>query len=107
MSDLIGRIHRKVFQTRILRKTSLAITADPNLEPVDIPIEYLDVGLIVMSRGTYMEVMKQDPGGMYIQHIALTQDHVNQTQPHRMFGIHIAFDDSLPLGEVLVAGDVV
>jgi hypothetical protein len=24
-----------------------------------------------------------------------------------MFGIRIAFDDSLPLGEVLVAGDVV
>ena len=106
MSNLINNIHRKVFQTRIIRKTHLAITADPNL-PVDIPIEYLDVGVIIMSRDTHMEVLKQDPGGMYIRHIALTQDHINQTQPYRMFGIRVAFDDSLPFGEVLVAGDVV
>jgi hypothetical protein len=102
MSDLIDRIHRKVFQTRILRKTHLAITADPNQEPADIPIEYLDVGVIIMSRDTHMEVMKQDytnyTGGAYPQ---------DKSQPHRMFGIRIAFDDSIPFGEVLVAGDVV
>ena len=101
MGDLIGRIHRKVFQTRILRKTRLAITADPNL-PVNIPIEYLDVGVIIMSRDTHMEVLKQDytnfTGAAYPQ---------DKSQPYRMFGIRIAFDDSLPLGEVLVAGDVV
>jgi len=102
MSDLIGRIHRKVFQTRILRKTHLAITADPDLEPVDIPIEYLDVGVIIMSRDTHMEVMKQD----YINYTggAHPQD---KSQPYRMFGIRVAFDDSLPFGDVLVAGDVV
>jgi hypothetical protein len=102
MSDLINRIHRKVFQTRILRKTSLAITTDPNLEPVNIPIEYLHVGVIIMSRDTHMEVLKQDytnfTGAAYPQ---------DKSQPYRMFGIRIAFDDSLPLGEVLVAGDVV
>ena len=102
MSNLIDRIHRKVFQTRILRKTSLAITADPNLEHVDIPIEYLHVGLIVMSRGTYMEVMRLDYNGF--TGAAYPQD---KSQPYRMFGIRIAFDDSIPFGEVLVAGDVV
>ena len=102
MSNLINNIHRKVFQTRILRKTRRAITADPDLEPVDIPIEYLDVGVIIMSCDTHMEVMKQDyinyTGGAYPQ---------DKSQPYRMFGIRIAFDDSIPFGEVLVAGDVV
>jgi hypothetical protein len=102
MSDLIGRIHRKVFQTRILRKTHLAYVADPNLEPANIPIEYLKVGVIIMSYDTHMEVLKQDytnsTGGAYPQ---------DKSQPYRMFGIRISFDDSLPLGEVLVAGDVV
>ncbi len=101
MSNLINNIHCKVFQTRILRKTHLAITADPNL-PVDIPIEYLKVSVIIMSRDTHMEVMKQDynnyTGAAYPQ---------DKSQPYRMFGIRIAFDDSIPFGEVLVAGDVV
>jgi hypothetical protein len=102
VSNLINNIHRKVFQTRILRKTKSAYVADPNQEPVDIPIEYLDVGVIIMSCDTHMEVLKQDytnyTGGAYPQ---------DKSQPYRMFGIRIAFDDSLPLGEVLVAGDVV
>jgi hypothetical protein len=102
VSNLINNIHRKVFQTRILRKLPRATTVDHNQEPVDIPIEYLDVGVIIMSRDTHMEVMKQDyinyTGGAYPQ---------DKSQPYRMFGIRIAFDDSLPLGEVLVAGDVV
>jgi hypothetical protein len=102
MSDLINRIHRKVFQTRILRKTKYAITTDPNLEPVDIPIEYLDVGVIIMSRETHMEVMRLDYSDS--TGVSFQQD---KTQPYRMFGIRIAFDDSLPFGEVLVAGDVV
>jgi hypothetical protein len=101
MTNLINNIHRKVFNTRILRKTKLAITADPNLEPVDIPIEYLDVGLIVMSRQIHMEVMRHDYSGSYISYP------YDKTQPYRMFGIRIAFDDSLPFEEVLVAGDVV
>ena len=101
MSNLINNIHRKVFHTRIIRKTHLAITADPNL-PVDIPIEYLDVGVIIMSRGTYMEVMRLDYNGF--TGAAYPQD---KSQPYRMFGIRIAFDDSIPFGEVLVAGDVV
>lgn len=99
MNDLIDRIHRKVFQTRILRKTKLAVTTDPNLENVHIPIEYLDVELIVMSRDTYAEVMRQDYGGF--TGASFQQD---KTQPYRMFGIRIAFDDSLPFREVLVAG---
>ena len=101
MSDLINRIHRKVFGTRILRKTQLAYIANPNLEPVDIPIEYLDVKLVVMSHDTHMEVLRQD----YINSTgaAYPQD---KSQPYRIFGIRVAFDDSLPLEEVLVAGDV-
>jgi hypothetical protein len=102
MSNLINNIHRKVFQTRIIRKTHLGYVADPNLEPVDIPIEYLRVGVIIMSRDTHMEVLKQDytnsTGVAYFQ---------DRSQPYRMFGIRVAFDDSLPPGEVLVAGDVV
>lgn len=101
MSNLINNIHRKVFQTRIIRKTHLAITAEPNL-PVDIPIEYLRVGVIIMSRGTYMEVMRLDYNGF--TGAAYPQD---KSQPYRMFGIRIAFDDSISFGEVLVAGDVV
>jgi hypothetical protein len=101
MTDLINNIHRKVFRTRILRKTQLAIAADPN-PPVDIPIEYLDVGVIIMSRDTHREVMRLDYSGF-----TGASFQYDRTQPYRMFGIRIAFDDSLPLGEVLVAGDVV
>jgi hypothetical protein len=102
MSSLIRNIENKVFNTRILRKPKPAITADPNIEDIkNVPIEYLDVKLIVMSRETHMEVMKQDYSGSYISYS------YDKTQPYRMFGIRIAFDDSLPFGEVLVAGDVV
>jgi hypothetical protein len=102
MSSLIRNIENKVFNTRILRKPKPAIAADPNVEDIkNIPIEYLDVKLVVMSRETHMEVMRHDYSGSYVSY---TYD---KTQPYRMFGIRIAFDDSLPFGEVLVAGDVV
>jgi hypothetical protein len=102
MSSLIRNIENKVFNTRILRKPKPAITADPNIEDIkNIPIEYLDVKLIVMSRETHMEVMRLDYSGSYISYP------YDKTQPYRMFGIRIAFDDSLPFEEVLVAGDVV
>jgi hypothetical protein len=103
MSNLINRIHSKVFNTRILRKIKPSITADPNIEDIkNIPIEYLDVKLIIMSRGTHTEVMRLDYNGS--TGASFQQD---KSQPYRMFGIRIAFDDSLPFGEVLVAGDVV
>lgn len=102
MSNLIDNIHRKVFQTRILRKTPLAYVADPNLEPGDIPIEYLKVGVIIMSYDTHMEVMRLDYSGF--TGAAYPRD---KSQPYRIFGIRVAYDDSIPFGEVLVAGDVV
>jgi hypothetical protein len=102
MSSLIRNIENKVFNTRILRKPKPAITADPNIEDIEnVPIEYLDVKLIVMSRETHMEVMRQDYSGTYVSYP------YDKTGPYRMFGIRVAFDDSLPFGEVLVAGDVV
>jgi hypothetical protein len=103
MSDLINNIHRKVFNTKIYRKpkASLVVT-DPEAEPKDIVIEHLEVKLIVMSYETHMEVMREDYSG--VTGVSFRQD---KSQPYRMFGIRVAFDDSLPFGEVLVAGDVV
>jgi hypothetical protein len=102
MTNLINRIHRKVFNTRILRKTQLAITVDSDAASRDIHIEYLDVGVIIMSRDTHREVLRLDYNG-----ITGASFQYDKSQPYRMFGIRIAFDDSLPFGEVLVAGDVV
>jgi hypothetical protein len=101
MSNLINNIHRKVFNTRILRKPKSSYFVDPDVKDEAISVEYLDIKLIVMSRETHSEVMKQDYSGSYISYP------YDKTQPYRMFGIRIAFDDSLPFGEVLVAGDVV
>lgn len=105
MSDLINNIHRKVFNTKIYRKPKASfLVSDPNTDPKDIAIdtEHLDVKLIVMSYDTHMEVMREDYSG--VTGVSFRQD---KSQPYRMFGIRVAFDDSLPFGEVLVAGDVV
>jgi hypothetical protein len=102
MTNLIDRIYNKVFRTRILRKPKPSYIADPDVKNEAVSTEYLDVKLIVMSRETHMEVMRLDYSGS--TGVSFQQD---KTQPYRMFGIRIAFDDSLPFGEVLVAGDVV
>jgi hypothetical protein len=102
MTNLIDRIYNKVFHTRILRKPKPSYIADPDVKDEVISTEHLDVKLIVMSRETHMEVMRLDYSGS--TGVSFQQD---KTQPYRMFGIRIAFDDSLPFGEVLVAGDVV
>lgn len=102
MSNLIDNIRRKVFNTKIIRKPKASFfVSGPDAEPKDITIDQLDVKLIVMSYHTHMEVMKDDYTGA--TGMSLHQD---KSQPYRMFGIRVAFDDSLPLGEVLVAGDV-
>jgi hypothetical protein len=102
MSKLIDNIHRKVFNTKIIRKPKASFSVeDANTEPKDIVTECLEVKLIVMSYDTYMEVLKDDYTG--VTGMSLRQ---HKSQPYRMFGIRVAFDDSLPLGEVLVTGDV-
>jgi hypothetical protein len=103
MDNLINNIHRKIFNTKIYRKPRASFfVTDPEVASKDIAIEHLDVKLIVMSYDTHMEVMKEDYSG--VTGVSFRQD---KSQPYRMFGIRVAFDDSLPFGEVLVAGDVV
>jgi hypothetical protein len=106
MSNLINDIHRKVFNTKIIRKPKASFSVEgPEAGPKDIVIEYLEVKLIVMSYDTHVEIMRNDYAGVTgMTGMSLRQD---KSQPYRMFGIRVAFDDSLPLNEVLVAGDVV
>lgn len=101
MSELIDNIYTKVFNTKIIRKPKASSIVSYLETPEDIVIEYLEVKLIVMSYETHMQVMKDDYTGA--TGMSLHQD---KSQPYRMFGIRVAFDDSLPLGEVLVAEDV-
>ena len=102
MSGLIDNIHRKVFNTKIIRKPKASFSVEgPEAGPKDIVIEYLDVKLIIMSYDTHVEIMRNDYAG--VTGMSLSHD---KSQPYRMFGIRVAFDDSLPLGEILIAGDV-
>jgi hypothetical protein len=101
MTNLIDRIYNKVFNTRILRKPKSSYFVDPDVKDEAVSTEYLDVKLIVMSHETHMEVMRLDYSGS--TGVSFQQD---KSQPYRLFGIRIAFDDSLPFGEVLVAGEV-
>lgn len=102
MSNLINNIYHKIYNTKIIRKPKASFSVEgPEAEPKNIVTECLEVKLIVMSYDTHVEVMKNDYRG--VTGMSLRQD---KSQPYRMFGIRVAFDDSLPLGEVLVTGDV-
>jgi hypothetical protein len=101
--NLINEIHNKVFNTRIFRKPKASIYSDSSVELNDKIIEeYLHVQLVVMSYETHREIMRLD----YSNSTGIL-DIIDKTQPYRILGKRIAFDESLKFGEVLVAGDVV
>lgn len=101
MSDLINEIARKVYNTRVCRKPKASYIAGAKVVDEKIVVEHLDVKLIVMSRDTFYEVCRLDYNG----HTGLTMRQ-DKSEPYRMFDIRVAFDDSLSLGNVLVAGEV-
>lgn len=105
MTNLIDEIFSKVHNTRIIRKTKAVVSGD--VDPKDEPtnVEWLDVKLIVMSEYTLREVMRLDYNNTTVSWPTVSWPR-DKTEPYRMFGIRVAFDDSLSLGKVLVAGEV-
>jgi hypothetical protein len=103
MSDLLKYIHKKVFNTRIMRKSFSDLYVGNSSYPKDMPmpIDYLTVRLIVMSHDTYYEVMRLDYSGTVVDRAK------DKTEPDRVLGARVAYDDSLRFGEVLVTGELI
>ena len=55
------------------------------------------VGLIVMSDKTAREIMREDYGGTVFRRAMV------ETEPDRCYGVRVAYDRSMALGEMLVA----
>lgn len=55
--------------------------------------------LVVLSHDTVMQVRREHAYNCPFQHGG------DKTQPDRLFGIRVAYDDSLRLGEVILAED--
>ena len=101
MSELINYIYYKAHATKVILRADKSIYAENSSEPIKTVVEHLDVKLIVMSHESHKEVMRQDYNNTTG---ACRREDI--TQPYRVFGIRVAFDDSLPFGKVLVAGEL-
>ena len=56
----------------------------------------MDVGLIVMSHDTAREIMREDYS------LTVFRRAVVKTEPDRCYGIRVAYDRSMALGEMMV-----
>lgn len=100
MSDLIQRIQRKVYNTKVFDKQlQLCSPEPPENTKIEDHVRYMDVRLIVMSYETLREIMRLDYSGSYLNYP------YDKTMPYRLFGIRVVLDDSLKFEEVLVAGE--
>lgn len=87
MSELLNKAYRLIFNSVILVD-----------EPTpDTKGRKLDVNLIVMSRDTFRELLRADAMGNLVRF-----SHVKD-QPHRLGPARVAYDDTLGLGEMIVA----
>lgn len=60
----------------------------------DGSIRDVAVGVFVMSHDSYREVLRYDVGGFYSSYS------YDRTKPCTLMGVRVAYDDSMPLGEV-------
>ena len=57
----------------------------------------MEPNLLVMSHHTAREMMQEDRGGNIFRHAMV------KTEPDRIYGVRVAYDNSMGLGEMLVA----
>lgn len=57
----------------------------------------MTVGLIVMSRDTAREIMREDISGTVFQYALV------KAEPDRCYGVRVAYDESMARGDMLVA----
>lgn len=86
MSNLINQASRLIFNSFVREGKGL-----------NTMFRTMDVNLIVMSRETALAVMKEDYEGRFF-HRSLTR-----TEPDKIGPARVAYDDSMSLGEMLVA----
>ena len=84
--NIIEKVHRAIFEG-----TVATVPVTPNVWRRDLP-----VNLIVMSRDSAREIRRAQG------YITIKQG-ADKTQPDRLYGVRIAYDDSLGLGEFIAA----
>lgn len=100
--SVIEQLRDKVFNTVIIRGLQPSF-----LDTEGVPREEgfrrerIRPSLVLMSRESEREIMREDYGNMTG---ILTP--VGLTEPRRVYGVRVAFDDSLAVGEFLVAETV-
>lgn len=99
--SLLDVAYRKVFGTVVIRGLQPDWESRPGKEIAYLPLkkETLKVEIIIMSRQTERELMREDFGntsGICSPRVV--------GQPTRIFGARVAFDDSLADGKFLVCG---
>jgi hypothetical protein len=98
--DIIDELRKKVFGTVVLRGLSPRLSDEPPMSPKTYR-ERLKPSLVVMSRESAREIMRADYSNMVG---ILTPKPIGE--PDRVFGIRVAYDESLQVGEFLVAETV-
>jgi hypothetical protein len=96
--NVTNKLYRKAFGTEVMRSPIPPIYGD---QPAEIERSFMDVKLIVISRETAMAVMREN------FHNCPFERGGDKSQPDRIFGRRVAYDDSLALGECLIAEEVV
>jgi hypothetical protein len=86
--SITEKVYRAVFET-VVMTVPVPVTPDRSLP-------YQRVNLIVMSRDSAREIMRS-------QGAADIMRGANKAEPDRIYGVRIAYDDSLGLGQFLAA----
>lgn len=99
MMSLLDAAYSKIFGTVVIRGLPPDWESRPGKEIAHLPLrkETLNVEVIIMSRRTERELMREDVGNTS----GICSPRV-LGQPARIFGMRVAFDDSLADGEFLV-----
>jgi hypothetical protein len=84
--SFIEKVYRAVFETVVM---TVPVTPDRSLH-------YQRVNLIVMSRDSAREIMRSQGAADIVRG-------ANKAEPDRIYGVRIAYDDSLGLGQFLAA----
>ena len=85
--SVLGRCYIELFRKRIRLHGNCTINEKTTFE-------YVEPSIIIMSRETEYEIMRDD----YRNDCGA----LNNTQPRTFCGVRVAYDDSLPLGDVIV-----
>ncbi len=99
IDDLYGRIFGTVVVRGLPRPKWVAEEGDT--EPLPIKRERLKVSLVVMSRQTERELMRED----FNNSTGICSPRI-LGEPVRVFGVRIAFDESLAVGQFLLVEHV-